>query len=647
MLRLLMRLQRNIKAWRNAMRPGDTRMIRFNRSSLILTCLLLATGPLRGDDWPQWRGPNRDSISHETGLLQEWPDDGPPLEWRVEGLGEGIASVSVAGGRIFTMGYIDNEEYLTALDERTGARLWATHIGQAVGESRLMRWLSQRTPTVDDNRVYVLTAHGELLCLQADDGRNLWRRSYPEDFDGRKGSWGYCDYPLVDGGRLICTPGGSSATIVALDKASGKTVWKSAIPDGGPAAYAAVLAAGLGGVPVYVTCLQQGLVGVAADDGRLLWTYGRLGSDQNAYTPLVLENQILCASGRQQAGIALLQLSPAGDGLRLEERYYQPLPLNHFQDSLLRVDQSLYANARTGMICLDWKTGETVWTAPPPPQSTRSTRRLMRAIVAADGRLYVRQSDGVMKLVQSSPEAYVETGSFSIPDHEPSIGATFPVITGGRLYLRDDNRLFCYDVRRNRGAEAPQPPRSIVLSPPSLPDVNADEPRRVPRPVFVPTPQDVVAGMLELAAVDKDDVVVDLGSGDGRIVIAAAGKYGCRAIGYEIDEELVAVSRERVESEELGPLVTIEEQDMYTADLSKVDVVAVYVYSSALEKMKLQFERLRPGARIVSHFFAIPGVEPTEVVELESEETGNTHKILLYEAPLRASEGQNDRKTDG
>jgi protein-L-isoaspartate O-methyltransferase len=162
-----------------------------------------------------------------------------------------------------------------------------------------------------------------------------------------------------------------------------------------------------------------------------------------------------------------------------------------------------------------------------------------------------------------------------------------------------------------------------------------DAPRPAPRPVFVPTPLDVVTRMLDLAEVDKDDVVVDLGSGDGRIVIAAAKKYGCRAIGYEIDKELVRISRERVQNEDLAELVTIEDQDMYTADLSGVDVVAVYVYASVLEKMKPQFEQLKPGALIVSHFFEIPGIEPTEVVEFESEETGSTQKVLLYEAPLR------------
>jgi outer membrane protein assembly factor BamB len=166
--------------------------------------------------WPQWRGPGRSNVSLETGLLPRWSKDGPPLAWKVEGLGQGTASVAVAGGRCYTPGYQGEDEYLTALEEATGKKAWTVRIGPAMKENPVMRWLSQRVPTVDEDRIYIVTAGGDLVCLQTADGKELWRKSYPNEFAGKSGPWGYCDRPLVDGERLICTPGGAAAAVLAL-----------------------------------------------------------------------------------------------------------------------------------------------------------------------------------------------------------------------------------------------------------------------------------------------------------------------------------------------------------------------------------------------------------------------------------------------
>lgn len=182
--------------------------------------------------WPQWRGPDRTNVSKETGLLAEWPEGGPPLQWKVEGIGEGIASVSIADGRIYTVGYVEGGEYAIALDQRSGEKVWATRIGAAVQEHPLMRWLSQRSPTVDSGRVYVIRADGDLVCLQATDGVELWRKSYPNDFAAGRPIWGFCDYPLVDDDKLICAPGSPETGVAALNKYTGEVIWRTKIPGG-------------------------------------------------------------------------------------------------------------------------------------------------------------------------------------------------------------------------------------------------------------------------------------------------------------------------------------------------------------------------------------------------------------------------------
>ena len=601
-----------------------------------VVCSAVAADPdqpdrqLTGGYWPQWRGPNRDNVSLDKGLLKEWPEAGPPLKWRVEGIGEGIASVSIAEGRLFTAGYVDESEQALALDQRTGHKLWNTRIGPAVKENPLMRWLTQRSPTIDGERVYFVTASSGLVCLASDDGRELWRKNYLADFGGKPGWFGYCDYPLIDREHLICTPGGTEASIVALNKVTGAVVWKAAIPDAGIAAYAAMVVANLGGIRQYVTFLEKGLVSVAADNGRLLWRYDKLATDQNSFTPLVLGDQVLCASGRNNFGIALLKVAPAGPVLQVTEQYFQRLNLNHFQDNLLAWDGHIYGTTRNGPVCVKWATGEVVWEAERP----KSRPYGMIALVAADGYLYLRQSDGVMKLIEARPQGLVAHGSFSIPDHQPSIGATNPVIAGGKLYLRDNQRLFCYDVSEGALA-APKADAPTIQFDVSKPAAVGETKTRTLRSVFVPTPQDVVEKMLELAKVKQADVVYDLGSGDGRIVITAAKKYGCKAIGYELDKELVESSRAKADAAGVKSLVTIEARDLFTADLRDADVIAVFLLPQQLEKLLPQLEKMKPGTRIVSHQFAIPGVPCDKAEHAESLEDSAKHTLYLWTVPLK------------
>jgi precorrin-6B methylase 2 len=245
-----------------------------------------------------------------------------------------------------------------------------------------------------------------------------------------------------------------------------------------------------------------------------------------------------------------------------------------------------------------------------------------------------------MSLVEATVTEPIVNAEFALPDPQKSMGTTTPIVTGGRLYVREDDQLFCYNVREDALQRPPGTPRTVVLTVPQITAVPTSEKHdRTLRSVFVPTPQDVVEKMLELADVKKADVVYDLGSGDGRIVITAAKKYGSKAIGFEIDKELVELSRTKAEAAGVKPLVSIEAKDLFTASLGDADVVAVYLLPKQLEKLLPQFEKLKPGSRIVSHQFEIPGVKPDRTHTVESKDDGDKHTLHLWTTPLKRVPG--------
>jgi len=580
--------------------------------------------------WPQWRGPNRDNRSSDTGLLNRWPDGGPPLCWRVDGTGDGIASLAIANGRIFTTTTYADNEFAVAVDEATGERLWATRIGPAVQENALMRWLSQRTPTIDGNRLFTFTNYGWLVSLDASIGKILWRISYPYEFGTKQGAWGFCDRPLVDGDKLICVPGGTQATIVAIDKRTGKIVWKSLLENHEASGYASTLAVETDGLRQYVAFLARGLASFAADDGRLLWRYDRIGAHfANSYTPLIVQGGLLCPNG-YGSGIARLKLTRTNDKIVAQERYFTSVQLNQFEDCCVYLDGRLYAFGRGGVImCFDAGSGKKLWTA-------NENHARMAAVTYAGGRLYVRGNDGTVALVEADPKQYTETSRFKLPEPRDSVGSTFPVVTGGHLYVRDNDRLYCYDVRQQPRKAASVKPKIVLWTPPKDADEKPCLPgQRAANAIYVPTPHEVVEKMLAVAKVGKDDVLYDLGSGDGRILIEAAKTQQCKAIGLEIDRDLVSLSRQRVEEAKLAALIEIREADVFTADFSDATVVTVYLFPDLLKRLMPKFEKLKPGTRIVSHQFEIPGIPPKKTIVVESTETGAKHTIYLWTTPLR------------
>jgi outer membrane protein assembly factor BamB len=575
------------------------------RLHLSLLALFAACEPATSADWPQWRGPDRSNVSAETGLLKEWPKDGPPLAWKADGIGQGVPSVAVAGGKVFTLGYREGQEYLTALNEKDGKPIWSILVGPEAKELPSMRWLSQRTPTVDGDSVYAFSIRGELICATTKDGKVAWRKDYVKEFGGKSGSWGYCDYPLVDGDRLICTPGVRDAAIVALDKKTGDVVWKCAVPTSPRGTYGGIVAAKIAGVPQYVHQLETGVVGVGTD-GKLLWQYANFGHQLgNVHTALVRGDEVFASCG-WNVGAALLKIKKDGDAFSVSEVYRnKDLKFDPWLGSSVRLGE--FVHAANGL-AIAWKDGSL------QENSAKVVPTFRITMTAADGQLIHRTGSGVVTLTEISADGlYTRKGEFKIAQigmKDPTW--TFPVVANGRLYLRDQDVLSCYDLRADK-----EKPRT-----------------RQPNVIFVPTPQDVVEKMLEQAKVTKDDVVVDLGCGDGRIVVTAAKKYGCKAIGYDLDPECVKLSRAAVERAGVGKLVHIEEADILDLDFGKATVVTLYLGATLNGKLLPRLEKLKPGSRIVSHAFAIPGVKPDGVIRVTSTEDDVERPVYRYLLPL-------------
>lgn len=401
-------------------------------------------------DWPQWRGPDRTGVSTETGLLDRWPAEGPPLAWKVEGVGAGYSSVAVADGKIYTLGTFAKEdgsgaaEHLVALDASNGKRIWATPIGDADH--------SNGTPTVDGDRVYCVGLNGDLACLKTDSGEIVWKKNFGQDFGGQMMSgWGYSESPLVDGDRLICTPGAKDAMLAALDKMTGEVIWKSPLPDdigdrgGDGAGYSSIVVSEGAKVRQFVQLVGRGVIGVAASDGKPLWSYNKIANGTaNIPTPIVKGDYVFCSSG-YNTGAALLKLKKNGSGVEVEEKYFLPPDeMQNHHGGMILVGNHIYCGNGHNEgypLCIEMLTHKVAWRPGRGPGAESA------AIACADGKLYFRYQDGVIALIEANPKKYVVKGKFSIgAERGPSWPQ--PVVADGKLLLRDQDVLFCYDVKR-------------------------------------------------------------------------------------------------------------------------------------------------------------------------------------------------------
>ncbi len=403
-----------------------------------------------GGEWPQFHGPNRDNVSTEKGTLHEWPQGGPALAWKSSGLGVGLSSVSIAGGRIFTMGDRGAEQFVIALSLSDGKQLWATKVGPAHHDEY---GGPRGTPTVDGDLLYAVGTSGDLVCLETATGRERWRKNFERDYGGRMSTqWMFAESPLVDGNKLVFTPGGSSAGIVAVDKKTGADVWRAAIPNIGSAGrdgagYASIVISNGGGVKQYVQLMGRGVVGVRADDGKFLWGYNRVANTvANIPTPVIKGDYVFTSTG-YQIGAALLKLARSGDGVSATEVYF--LDSRTFQNhhgGMVLVGDHIYAghgHNRGFPICIEFMTGKVAWGG-----DIRNGGSGSAAVLYADGNLYFRYQNGTMKLIEATPAGYREKGSFEIPG--ANLSWPHPVVAGGKLYLREQDNLYVYDVRAQR-----------------------------------------------------------------------------------------------------------------------------------------------------------------------------------------------------
>jgi outer membrane protein assembly factor BamB len=423
------------------------------KRTLLICAGLSVLGGLLAASWPQWRGPQRDGISKETGLLQQWPTEGPKLLWHLSDIGEGYSTPAVVGERIYL---ISNEglenEFVQALDIEDGEQIWAQRIGNVGNPDQRPPYPGARsTPTVDGDVLYALGSDGDLVCLETETGSIRWQKNLRTDFAGKYGEWAYSESPLIDGDVLVCTPGGEQATLLALNKRNGDVIWKASVPSEEPggeqAGYASVVIANIGGVKQYVQFLQKGVVGIDAANGKFLWRYDRTaqGSPANIPTPIVRDNLVYTASGRGGGG--LVEISATDGKFDVKEIYFGKKYPNMIGGAVL-VGDYLYGTSGPTTVCVEFKTGDVAWT---------QERGVAPASVCyADGRLYLHgEQTGELALVEATPDEFRERGRFTPPE-QPDRGNSkawaYPVVANGRLYIRDMGSLWCYDVKAPAGS---------------------------------------------------------------------------------------------------------------------------------------------------------------------------------------------------
>ncbi|MBL9095223.1 MAG: PQQ-like beta-propeller repeat protein [Planctomycetaceae bacterium] len=410
-------------------------MPRFPAVAATALCLWPLTFAA-ADDWPGWRGPQRNGISREAGLLKSWPAEGPKLAWKATGLGEGFSTPSVVGRSLYTMGNRDGQELVLAVDvNRSGKTLWAAPIGP-VRHAGAGYPGPRSSPTYDDGKLYCLGLNGDLLCLDAANGSVLWRVDLVAEYGGKIPTWGYSESPLVDGPWVVCTPGGDKATLTALDKTTGRQAWGTAFGD--RAGYSSIVAAEIDGEKQYVQFTATGVVGVAAADGRLRWRYDRpANGTANCSTPVVAGNRVFAASGYGTGGGAV-DVKKTASEFAADEAYFTKEMKNH-HGGLILVDGLLYGSDDPGILtCVEYATGKSLW---------RERAAGKCSLVYFDGHLIARSEKGPVSLVKVSAEKAEIVGSFEQPERSEKPSWPHPVVADGRLYLRDQDVLLCYELK--------------------------------------------------------------------------------------------------------------------------------------------------------------------------------------------------------
>jgi outer membrane protein assembly factor BamB len=433
-------------------------MIRLTLAAGLACAVTAAAAPLKESkdpapalaEWGQWRGPKRDGLSPDTGLLKEWPKEGPPLLWEARKVGRGYASLAITGGKIYTLGdgpsiNDDKDEYAVCFSDADGKLVWKTRLGPPWDKGNADWQSSRSTPTVDGDLVYYLTAQGKLVCLETADGKERWRKDLPADFGGKKGDgWGYSESVLIDGDRLICTPGGEKATLVALDKKTGEPVWKTPVPGNTGAGHSSIVVAEVGKMRVLVQCTSSSVVGVRPDDGKLLWSQP-FGKRITAVipTPIVRGDLVFAVAGYGYGGMLLRQAADNDGGVKVEEVYAAKKDLADKHGGDILVGDYVYGDTEDSgnPYCAELMTGKLLW------KKKGGSGRGSASIAYAEGRLYIHYADGTMVLAEASPAAYKEISTFKLPHSGGRPDWSHPVVVNSKLYVREGEFILCYDLK--------------------------------------------------------------------------------------------------------------------------------------------------------------------------------------------------------
>jgi len=402
-------------------------------ATVVSLCMAAQVMAQANANWPQWRGPNRDGISKETGLLKQWPAEGPPLVWKATGAGRGYSSFSIANGKLYTLGLRGDREFVVAFDVATGKEAWATPHGSAFHNDRGDG--PRGTPTVDGDRVYALGGNGDLSALDAKTGKLVWTKNVLEAFGGSNITWGISESPLVLGNKVLVNAGGQGASIVALNKSDGSVIWKSQSDEAG---YSSAVPLELNGITEVVFFTARRAIGLDAKDGRLLWEYSKPSNNTaNVATPIVRANRVFISSDYGTGG-GVVEIKPDN---KAQEIWFSKDMRNHHSSSVL-IGDYLYGFSASILTAIKFDTGEMAW-------RDRSVGK--GSLVFADGNLYLFSENGVVGLAEATPAGYKEKGRFRI--QQGSLPTwTHPVVAGGRLYLRDQDTIYAFDVREKKGS---------------------------------------------------------------------------------------------------------------------------------------------------------------------------------------------------
>lgn len=410
--------------------------LRKSRGSAKIRLVTNANEAASTATWPQFLGPDRNNRSRETGLMAQWPKDGPTLLKTIKGVGIAFSNISIADNVVYTMGNIGEREYVLAFNLDSGENIWkfdnaaAYHNGYGDGP--------RGTPTIDGDMLYALGGTGELVCLDRKTGSKVWQKNVLKEFGSGVPGWGICESVLLDGDRLICTPGGKGATLVALDKKTGDVIWKAAVPQNDRTGYASPIIVEVGGVRQYVQFTGNGTIGIRADDGKFMWRDdSSANGTANCAAAVAADGMVFTSSGYGKGG-SMVELTSSGGETTCQFAWHtNELKVHH--GGMVLFEGHIYGTG-DNLTCVELKTGTVKW-------KDRSVGK--GSVTFADGKLFVRSEGGPVALVAATPTEYKELGRFNQPERSNKPAWPYPVVAGGKLYLRDLDNLFIYDVKGN------------------------------------------------------------------------------------------------------------------------------------------------------------------------------------------------------